>query len=134
MKLIIGLRGTGKTKQLIDMVNGAAAQSDGAVICVEHGNKLNFDVTYRARLIDATKFSIDNAHKLLGFLAGISASNHDITHLFIDSAHKICNRDINALSDILDAVDQLSKERNFECVMTISIDPADCTETMKKYL
>ena len=96
MKLIVGVRGTGKTKQLIEMVNKAAEESKGSVICIEYSNKLNFDITYKARLIDATKFHIDDAHKLTGFVAGIAASNHDITDLFIDSALKICNGGVGA--------------------------------------
>ena len=134
MKLFIGVRGSGKTKQLIELVNQAASESAGSVICVENGNKLNFDVTYKARLIDASKYGIDNADKLLGFLSGISASNHDITHLFIDSALKICKNDIEALANIMDAVEVLSKDGNFECVMTISADVAECPEAIQKYL
>lgn len=133
MKLIVGIRGTGKTKQLIEMVNQAAGESEGSVICVENGNKLNFDVTYKARLIDASKYKIDNADKLMGFISGISASNHDITHLFIDSALKICKNDIAALGEIMDTVDALAKEGNFECVMTISADVADCPDSIKKF-
>ena len=134
MKLIVGLRGSGKTKQLIEMVNQAADQSEGSVICVEYGNKLNFDVTYKARLVDASVYKIDNADKLMGFISGISASNHDITHLFIDSALKICQNDINALAEILDVVDGLSKDGNFECVMTLSADIASCPDSVRKYL
>ena len=134
MKLIVGVRGTGKTKQLIDLVNGAATESTGAVICIEHGNKLNFDVTYRARLIDASKYQIDNADKLIGFISGISASNHDITHLFIDSALKLCKNDINALAGVMDTIDALSKEGKFECVITVSADVADCPADIKKFL
>lgn len=134
MKLIIGVRGTGKTKQLVDLVNQSANESKGAVICIEKGNKLNFDVTYKARLIDATKYGIDDAHKLLGFVAGISASNHDITHLFIDSALKICDSNIDALGDILPALDELATMGEYECVLTVSADPSACPESFKKYL
>lgn len=134
MKLIIGVRGTGKTKQLIDLVNQSANESKGAVICIENGNKLNFDVTYKARLIDATKYGVDDAHKLLGFVAGISASNHDITNLFIDSALKICRGDAEALTEILPGLEKLAKIGNYECTLTVSVDPADCPEGMKKYL
>ena len=134
MLIISGGRGTGKTKQLIELVNQAAEESKGSVICIEHGNKLNFDITYKARLIDTAKYGVDDAHKLLGFVAGISASNHDITHLFIDSAHKICARDLDALGEVLDAIDKLATDGNFECIMTISANPEECPASIKKYM
>ena len=134
MKLIIGVRGTGKTKQLIEMVNTAAKESKGSVICIEYGNKLNFDVTYRARLIDATTFKIDDAHKLLGFVAGIAASDHDITDLFIDSALKICQENMDALAEIVDPIAALAEASGFRCVITISADPSDCPEVIQKYV
>lgn len=134
MKLIVGVRGSGKTKQLIEMVNQSAEKSEGSVICVEYGNKLNFDITYKARLIDASIYKIDNADKLMGFISGISASNHDITHLFIDSALKICQNDIDAFATIVDTVATLAKEGNFDCVMTLSADVSECPESIRKYL
>ena len=134
MKLIVGVRGTGKTKQLVDMVNQTATESKGSVICIEYGNKLNFDVTHKARLIDAVKYKINDAHKLLGFIAGISASDHDITHLFVDSALKICDYRSEDLAQILPTIEELAEMGNFECVLTISIDPDNIPESMKKYI
>ena len=87
VKLIVGVRGTGKTKTLIEMVNGAVASSKGSVICIEKGNKLNYDITDKARLIDVDAYAVEDAQALYGFIAGISASDHDITDLFIDSTH-----------------------------------------------
>ena len=134
MKLIVGVRGTGKTKQLIEMVNKAAEESKGSVICIEYSNKLNFDITYKARLIDATKFQIDDAHKLTGFVAGIAASNHDITDLFIDSALKICNGDIATLAEAIVDIDELMQQAGINCVFTISADPSECPESIKKFM
>ena len=94
IKLIIGLRGSGKTKTLVNMVNSAADASNGDVICIEFGNKLNYDIKPQARLVDSTAYSINNATALYGFIAGILASNYDITHIYVDSVLKICNYDM----------------------------------------
>ena len=94
VKLIVGLKGTGKTKTLIELVNKAAEESKGAVICIEKGSKLNYDITHKARLIDTESFMVSDAQALYGFIAGITASNHDITDIFVDSALKICGNDI----------------------------------------
>ena len=69
VQLIIGARGSGKTKRLIELVNDAASVSKGSVVCVEYGNTLNFDVTHKARLVDTTAFAISNADALYGFIA-----------------------------------------------------------------
>ena len=89
VKLIIGIKGTGKTKQLIELVNAASEKSAGSVVCIEKGTKLTSDIKHTARLIDTDQYAICDAQSLFGFIAGIIASNHDVTDLYIDSALKI---------------------------------------------
>ena len=86
LKLIIGVKGTGKTKTLISMVNEASEKSEGTVVCIEKGVGLRFDVKYTVRLINTNDYLVFDAEALYGFVAGILASNHDVTDLFIDSA------------------------------------------------
>ena len=134
LKLIIGLKGTGKTKMLIDMVNEALHKSEGSVICVEKGNKLTYDVKYQCRLIDTDVYSVTDFTALYGFLAGILASNHDVTDIFVDSALKIGNNDLESFAKFLDAVDKLTEQLNVHCVMTSSVAPDAVPEAVKKYL
>ena len=75
VKLIIGLKGTGKTKTLIGMVNSAIDSSDGAVVCLEKGDKLRFDIKYQARLIDVDEYGVDDGQALYGFIAGFCNQN-----------------------------------------------------------
>ena len=86
VKLIIGIKGTGKTKTLIQMVNAALETTGGNVVVLEKGDKLKFDVKYQARLVNTDEYYVTDAQSLYGFVAGILASNHDVTELFIDSA------------------------------------------------
>ena len=134
LKLIIGVKGTGKTKTLISMVNDAVAASNGAVICIEKGDKLRFDVKYQARLIDAKEYFIDDAQSLFGFVAGIFASNHDVTDLFIDSALKICQNDVAAFDKFLDEMNMLVEKLNINVVITSSLPVEDASETVKKFI
>lgn len=134
LKLIIGVKGTGKTKTLIEMVNDALHKSEGVVICVEKGNKLTYDIKYQCRLIDTDVYSVTDFTSLYGFVAGILASNHDVTDLFIDSALKIGNNDLAAFDSFLDAVNELVTKLNVNCVMTSSLAPEDASDTVKKYL
>ncbi len=134
LKLIIGVKGTGKTKTLISMVNEAVASSKGAVICIEKGEKLRYDVKYQARLINTEEYFVDDAQSLFGFVAGIFASNHDVTDLFIDSALKICQNDAEAFDKFLDEMSALVEKLNINVVMTSSLPVENASETVKKFI
>ena len=96
LKLIIGVKGTGKTKTLINLVNGALEVTKGDVVCIEKGVKLRYDIKPTARLVDTEEYMISDAQALYGFVAGVLASNHDVTDLFVDGTLKICKQDIAA--------------------------------------
>ena len=134
VKLIIGKKGTGKTKTLIEMVNTATQSSKGSVICIEKGAKLNYDVTHKARLIDTDSYSVTDGQSLFGFVAGILASNHDITEIFIDSSLKICQNDMPAFEKFAEEIDELTAKLNVAVVMTASLPVEECPESLKKYL
>ena len=131
IKLFIGAKGSGKTKTLIELVNNAVATSDGSVVCIEKGNKLKLDISYKARLIDTDVFGINDAAALYGFIAGILASNSDITDLFIDSSLKICGNDVAAFEAMLKKLDPVAKDVNL--VMTVSIAVDECPAGIKAY-
>ena len=134
LKLIIGVKGTGKTKTLISMVNEAVEKSEGTVVCIEKGVGLRFDVKYTARLINSNDYLIFDAEALYGFVAGILASNHDVTDLFIDGALKIANNDMAAFENFLKACDELVSKVNVNVVMTSSIPAEAASDVVKKYI
>ena len=134
LKLMIGVKGTGKTKTLIEMVNTATKESNGAVVCIEKGDKLRYDIKYQARLINTTEYYVDDAQALFGFVAGILASNHDVTDLFIDSALKICQNDSAAFDKFLDEMNVLIEKLGINVVMTSSLAVENATDIVKKYL
>ncbi|MBE6611457.1 MAG: hypothetical protein E7632_03090 [Ruminococcaceae bacterium] len=134
LKLIIGVKGTGKTKQLIEMVNTASEQSNGSVVCIEKGTKLTYDIKHTARLIDTDQYGICDAQSLFGFIAGIIASNHDVTDIYIDSALKICKNDVESFDNMLDEINALSEKHELHCTMTVSIADDKATDTIKKYI
>ena len=134
LKLMIGVKGTGKTKTLIEMVNSAINVSQGAVVCIEKGDKLRYDIKYQARLINTDEYLVTDAQSLYGFVAGILASNHDVTELFIDSALKICNNDVPAFEKLLDELAELTAKTGTNLFITSSMPVEDASETIKKYL
>lgn len=134
LKLIIGVKGTGKTKTLIEMVNTALHSSEGSVVCIEKGNKLTYDINYQCRLIDTDVYSVTDFDSLYGFIAGILASNHDVTDIFIDSALKIGNNDTAAFDAFLTKTEALVNKLDVKCVMTSSIPAEEASATVKAYL
>ena len=131
IKLFIGGKGSGKTKTLIEMVNNAVNSSNGNVVCIEKGDKLIHDITYKARLIDTDAYLVCDADALYGFIAGILASNSDITDIFVDSALKIVGNDVEAFEKMLGKLDKITAEVNL--VMTSSIAVEDCPAGIKAY-
>ena len=134
LKLIIGVKGTGKTKALIDMVNKATEVSEGSVVCIERGLKLRYDIKYRTRLINTNDYLIFDAQSLFGLIAGILASNHDVTDLYVDSSLKICNDDINAYEKMILELDELAEQHSVNIIMTASIPAEEASDIIKKYI
>ena len=128
VSLIIGHKGSGKTKLLVDKVNAAIEKSNGNVICVEKETKLTYDVSYRARLVATDSFSVSGFDALYGFLSGLCAGDHDITDIFVDATFRIGGRDYDELAVFLEKVKELSDitEKNF--VFTVSADDEELPE------
>lgn len=134
IKLIVGIKGSGKTKALVDMVNRSLQSSQGNVVCIEKGKKLTYDVKYQARLIDTDAYFVDDAQSLFGFIAGIAASDHDLTDLYVDSALKICNNDTAAFDKFIEEMDQLTIKLGFNCVMTVSMPVEDASAVVRAHM
>ncbi len=132
IKLYIGGKGSGKTKTLIELANNAAHSTNGSVVCIEKGDKLTHEITYKARLIDTDDYAVADATTLYGFVAGILASNSDITDLFIDSGLKICGNDVPAFEAMLPALEKIAKDVNL--VMTVSIPVDEAPAGIKAYV
>ena len=132
--VIMGLKGSGKTKKLIEAINSAVASANGDVVCIEYGKKLTYDVTYKVRLVDSKEYGISTPDMLKGFLSGLHAGNFDITNVFIDNLYKTIGQDQAANEAFVEWVAKFAQENNMEITMTISADPAAASENMKKYL
>ena len=122
IKLIIGKKGAGKTKRLVELVNSAAETSLGNVVCVEKGGTLTFSVSHKARLVYADDFSICGYDEYYGLLAGIKAGNNDITHIFGDATLRIGSRNYDEFAAFLK---RLSKIEDVEFTFTVSCDESE---------
>jgi len=131
----MGVKGSGKTKRLVDMVREAVAKESGDVICIEKDKKLTYDVPYQARLIDTSDYGINSYDLFRGFLCGIHSGNYDITHFFIDNFYKIVNDDADdRLAEFVKWLDGFCTSEGLEVVISISKDPAAAGEELKKFI
>ncbi|MBQ6272659.1 MAG: hypothetical protein IJK63_00370 [Oscillospiraceae bacterium] len=134
VQLITGLKGSGKTKKLVDMVRDAVNKESGDVVCIEKERKLTFDIPYQARLIDAGVYDIGSYEFLRGLICGVHAGNYDITHFFIDNFYKLVNdKSPDALVDFLAWLDKFSNQEKISFVISLSVDPATLPESVLQY-
>lgn len=129
--LIIGKKGSGKTKKLIEMANAAVEKSNGNVVVVEKGLKLTYDISHRARLIDIDAYGVQNLDGLYGFISGICAGNYDVTDLFIDSTLKIIGQDQAALASFVEKSNALSELANTKIILSVSLEQQELPKDLK---
>ena len=128
--LIVGKKGSGKTKKLIESANEAVKSSNGNVVVIEKGLKLTYDISHQARLIDADSYGIQGLDALFGFISGICAGNYDVTDLFVDSTLKIIGQDMNALAVFVEKANSLAESAETKITLSVSADEAELPESI----
>lgn len=131
--LIIGNKGSGKTKRLIDLVDKAVENSNGNVVCVEKERLLTYEVHSRARLVETDYFKVSGYDEFYGFLGGILAGDHDITDILVDATIRIGGSDYEALADFLEKVAILSEIADQDFTFTISAAEEDLPKRIFEY-
>lgn len=130
----MGRKGSGKTKQMIDLVNEAVNSNHGATVCIEHGQKLTFDIHHGARLIDTVPYDIRSYQVLRGFITGLYAGNYDITHIFIDSLFKVAgNSEMAECEKFMNWCESFGAENGISFTVSASEDIERATDGVRKY-
>ncbi len=134
IKILMGEKGTGKTKAFIEMVNQSVNDEKGNVICVMKGDRHLFDLKSAIRLTDTTDFYVEDFHALHGFISGMISRDYDITHIFIDSITKIAGENFDEFDGFLCKLESLSDKYNVNFTITVSAPVSDATDEIKKYI
>ncbi len=134
IQVIMGLKGSGKTKRLIDAINTAVADAHGDVVCIEYGKQLTYDVNYRVRLVNSKEYSINNIDKLKGLLSGLHAGNFDITNVYIDNLYKTIGTDRATGEEFILWCAEFAQANNMNITITVSDDPAGASDAVKAFL
>ena len=131
----MGAKGSGKTKHLIEMINNAAKDEPGNVVCIEANRTMTYDINYHIRLIDAEEYKLNSYDLLRGFISGLYAGNYDITQVFIDNLCKIVGTGVNAeTEEFLNWLDVFGERNSIKFTATISAEPSEATDGMQKFL
>lgn len=134
IKLIVGNKGSGKTKTLIDMINAAVKTTAGNIVCVEKGLKMTYDIDHAVRLIDIEEYKVEGYDAFYGFLAGIFAGNYDISEIFVDGTLKIGGRNYDEFAAFIERLQVLLDVSKAEVTFTVSCDVSELPESIKKYI
>ena len=133
VELLIGTKGTGKTKVLLDNVNHAASNADGNVVFISNNTSQNmYNVSSMVRMADTSDFEIGSWDAFFGFICGIISGNFDITNIFVDGTLKIV-KDLDGFEAFLAKLDDASKKFDINFELSVSVDAAAAPEYIKKY-
>ena len=133
IKLIVGTKGSGKTKTMIDLINEATKTATGNVVVIEKSMQLTTSINHAARLVDVDEYKINGAEMLYGFVAGVLAGNYDITEMFIDGILNVCGHDLEAAGRVLNAINAIAGD-SVNVTVTVSADVNSLPESIKKFL
>lgn len=135
VELLIGKKGTGKTKMLIDKVNAASAVANGNVVFISSNTSRNmYDIKTCVRMYDTSEFDIKSYNEFFGFICGIVSGNFDITHVFIDGIFKIVDTKLEGMEEFLERIDEMGKKFNIAFEISVSIDVDAAPDYIKKYV
>lgn len=132
IKLITGPKGSGKTKQMLDMINENLPKVKGNIVCIEKSMQETHNVNPNVRLIDVDEYKVDTYEKFYGLFAGVLAGNYDIEQIYIDGVMKIADCEIEHVSKLLNAIETIANDKFV--VITVSAEEKDLPEDLKKYL
>ena len=133
IKLIVGSKGSGKTKTLISMCNEAVKNTDGCVVCIEKAMSLQFSIVPQVRLIHADAYNISGYDEFYGFISGVLAGNYDISVVYIDAFLKLVNATEEQLIAFFAKLERLVESANCDIVISYSEDTANVPECIRKY-
>ena len=126
VSLLVGRKGSGKTKRMVDMANESVETTDGSIVFINKNHRLMYDLNYRMRVVCMEEYEgITNSDEYIGFIYGIISSDHDIDKIFIDSILKHAEITIADLPEYLMRLNKISKMYGPDFIVSISADRED---------
>ncbi len=134
VSIISGTKGKGKTKELLSQVNAAAAVAHGSVVYLDKSAKHMYELNNKVRLVNVTEYPISDSNAFIGFICGILSLDNDIEKIYIDSFLKVADVADDRINEVVNTLDELSKEFGVAFILSVSMDEADLPESVKQYI
>ena len=132
VQLIVGKKGKGKTKIVLDMVNKEIATVSGNIVYLDNGNDHMYELNNKVRLINVEDYGVASADEFIGFIRGIVSQDHDLEQIYFDGFLRIsCLEDTDRVEEIINKLDSISNTYGFKIIISISIDEAELPESLK---
>ena len=131
VQLIVGKKGKGKTKQLLDKVNSEVKDISGSIAYLDKSTKHMYELNNKVRLIDVSRYMIENADEFLGFVCGIISQDHDLEQMYFDSFLKIAVLEDKDISAIIEKLDRMSDLFQVDFILSVSMDESELPEAVK---
>ena len=131
VKLIVGEKGKGKTKQLLDKVNSEVKDISGSIVYLDKSTKHMYELNNKVRLIDVSRYMIENADEFLGFVCGIISQDHDLEQMYFDSFLKIAVLEGKDISAVIEKLDKMSDFFQVDFILSVSMDESELPEAVK---
>ena len=131
VELIVGKKGKGKTKVLLDRVNGAVKEANGSIVYLDKSTKHMYELNNKVRLIDVSSYPLKNADEFVGFICGIISQDHDLEQIYLDSFLKVSKLEDADVTDTLDQLDKIGEKYGLSIVVSISLDKEEIPEALQ---
>ena len=131
VELIVGKKGKGKTKVLLDRVNGAVKEANGSIVYLDKSTKHIYELNNKVRLIDVSSYPLKNADEFVGFICGIISQDHDLEQIYLDSFLKVSKLEDADVTDTLDQLDKIGEKYGISIVVSISLDKEEIPEALQ---
>ena len=131
VELIVGKKGKGKTKVLLDRVNGAVKEANGSIVYLDKSTKHMYELNNKVRLIDVSSYPLKNADEFVGFICGIISHDHDLEQIYLDSFLKVSKLEDADVTDTLDQLDKIGDKYGISIVVSISLDKEEIPEALQ---
>ena len=131
VELIVGKKGKGKTKVILDRVNGAVKEANGSIVYLDKSTKHMYELNNKVRLIDVSSYPLKNADEFVGFICGIISQDHDLEQIYLDSFLKVSKLEDADVTDTLDQLDKIGEKYGISIVVSISLDKEEIPEALQ---
>ncbi|MCB5385713.1 twitching motility protein PilT [Blautia glucerasea] len=131
VELIVGKKGKGKTKVLLDRVNNAVKEANGSIVYLDKSTKHMYELNNKVRLIDVSSYPLKNADEFVGFICGIISQDHDLEQIYLDSFLKVSKLEDADVTDTLGQLDKISEKYGISVVVSISLDKEELPDALQ---